>query len=74
MDWCVVNRGALRALGLRLRDDLKVHCDFDSVVMPAYLRTIRACPVNEGRFNVEGLLSSYMTAKLYDQLRLAGRR
>ncbi len=74
MDWCVVNRGRLRALGLRLRDELKVHCDFDSVVMPAYLRTIRACPVNEGRFHVEGLLSSYMTAKLYDQLRLAGRR
>jgi len=74
IDWCVLNRGALRTLGLRLRDDLRVHCDFNSVVMPAYLRTIQACPIGEGKFNVEGLLSSYMTAKLYDQLRSVGRR
>jgi glycosyltransferase involved in cell wall biosynthesis len=74
LDWCLLNRGGLRALGLRLRDDLKVHCDFDSVVMPAYLRTIQACPVGEGKFNVESLLSSYMTVKLYDQLRWAGKR
>jgi glycosyltransferase involved in cell wall biosynthesis len=68
MDWCVVNRGGLRALGLRLRDELKVHCDFDSVVMPAYLRTIQACPISAGNFSVEGLLSSYMTSKLYHQV------
>jgi glycosyltransferase involved in cell wall biosynthesis len=68
IDWCVMNRSCLRALGLGLRDELKVHCDFDSVVMPAYLRTIRACPTNEGNFSVEGLLSSYMTSKLYHQL------
>ena len=74
MDWCVENRGGLRALGLRLRNDLKVHCDFNAVVMPAYFRTIQACPINEGRYNLQGLLSSYTTAKLYDQLRLVNRR
>jgi glycogen synthase len=74
MDWCVENRGGLRALGMRLRDDLKVHCDFNAVVMPAYLRTVQACPINEGRYNLQGLLSSYTTAKLYDQLRLVDRR
>jgi glycogen(starch) synthase len=68
IDWCVMNRSCLRALGLGLRDELKVHCDFDSVVMPAYLRTIRACPISEGNFSIEGLLSSYMTSKLYHQL------
>ena len=52
IDWCIQNRGHLRALGLGLREGLKAHCDFDSVVMPAYLRTIRACPVNEGKFSI----------------------
>jgi glycosyltransferase involved in cell wall biosynthesis len=74
LHWCILNRGGLRALGLHLRENLKVQCDFNSVVMPAYLRTIEACPVNEGGFDVDGLLSSYMTLRLYDQLRLAGRR
>jgi glycogen(starch) synthase len=68
MDWCVVHRGALRALGLRLRADLKVHCDFDSVAMPAYLRTIQTCPIGEGKFSVESLTASYLTSKLFNQI------
>lgn len=68
MNWCIQNRGCLRDLGLRLRDDLKVHCDFDSVAMPAYLRTVRACPIGEGKFSVEGLTASYLTSKLFHQL------
>jgi glycogen(starch) synthase len=68
IDWCLANRDCLRALGLQLRDDLKVNCDFDSVVMPAYLRTIRACPISAGKFTVEGLTASYLTSKLYNQV------
>lgn len=68
IDWCVLNPGRLRALGLQLRDQLKVYCDFNSVVLPAYLRTIRTCPVGKGRHTVEGLIASYMTSKLYNQI------
>lgn len=68
LNWCILHMRTLRALGMRLREHLKGYCDLDSVVMPAYLRTIRACPINQRGFNVEDLVASYMTSKLYHQV------
>jgi len=74
LEWCVHNVGELPRLGRRLRDHVRVHCDFESVVMPAYLRTIKTAPINAGRFCVEDLLSSWTTTKLYNEISWRGEK
>jgi glycosyltransferase involved in cell wall biosynthesis len=68
MFWCCRNLPELRHLGLALRSALQAYCDLDKVTIPGYLRVVRACPVSAGKFNIQGLLSSYYTARLYSQI------
>lgn len=68
IDWCADNALSLRSIGLGVREHLRSYCDCDSVVMPAYLRTIRTAPVNASGFTAEGMIASYTSSKLYNQI------
>lgn len=67
LEWCLNNRGNLRPLAQKLWSHLSSHCDFESVTMPAYLKAIEQCPVNQGVRDLRPLLAAYATTNFYSQ-------
>lgn len=62
---CIENREWSANLARSLQAHLCGLCDFNSAAMPAYTRTMLACPVNPGRNNIRSSLSNFATANLF---------
>ncbi len=63
MEWCVTHRGELRSVADQLWKHLAARCDFDQLTMPAYLKAIEACPVNQPIPGTTGLLAANATVE-----------
>jgi glycogen synthase len=65
MAWVCQNRPSAKALAAKTLVQVKSMCDFTTVTIPSYLRTVAACPPNSDCSHLESSLAAWHTAELY---------
>ena len=63
--WVCANRPSARMLASETLAHLTHICDFNTVTIPSYLRTLAACPPNDDCSSLESSLAAWHTAELY---------